>query len=76
MAKLGFKFKPKEKKRAAVPNVAIVKQSIDDEHPTNKQSTSKECSCSAAIFVTSRKRGKGRKVVVYKSYFNVYLFEV
>ena len=31
MAKLGFKFKPKNKNREAVPNVVIVKPSIDNE---------------------------------------------
>ena len=30
MAKLGFKFKPKNKNREAVPNVAIVKPGTDD----------------------------------------------
>ena len=30
MAKLGFKFKPKNKNREAVSNVVIVKPSIDD----------------------------------------------
>ena len=49
MAKLGFTFKPKNKKREAVPNVVIVKPSIDDESPTNKRSTNKECCCSAAM---------------------------
>ena len=49
MAKLGFKFKPKNRNREAVANVVIVKPSIDDENPTNKRSTSKECCCSAAI---------------------------
>ena len=49
MAKLGFKFKPKNKNREAVPNVVIVKPSIYDENPTNKRSASKECCCSAAI---------------------------
>ena len=49
MAKLGFKFKPKNRNREAVANVVIVKPSIDDENPTNKRSTSKECYCSAAI---------------------------
>ena len=39
MAKLGFKFKPKNKNREAVPNVVIVKPCIDDENPTNKRST-------------------------------------
>ena len=38
-----------KKNREAVPNVVIVKPCIDDEHPTNKRSTSKECYCSAAI---------------------------
>ena len=49
MAKLGFKFKPKNKNREAVPNVVIVKPSIYDENPTNKRSASKECCYSAAI---------------------------
>ena len=49
MAKLGFKFKPKNKNREAVPNVVIVNPSIDYEYPTNKRSTSKESCCSAAI---------------------------
>ena len=49
MAKLGFKFKHKNKNRETVPNVVIVKPSIDDENPTNKLSTSRECCCSAAI---------------------------
>ena len=49
MAKLGFKFKPKNKNREAVPNVVIVKPSVYDENPTNKRSKSKECCCSAAI---------------------------
>ena len=48
MAKLSFKFKPKNKNRVAVPNV-IVKPSFDVKHPTNKRSTSKECCCSTAI---------------------------
>ena len=39
----------KQKNREAVPIVVIVKPFIDDEHPTNKRSTSKECCCSAAI---------------------------
>ena len=49
MAKLVFKFNLKEKNREAVPNVVIVKPCIDDEHRTNKRSTSKECCCSAVI---------------------------
>ena len=36
----------KQKNREAAP---IVKPCIDNEHPTNKRSTSKECCCSAAI---------------------------
>ena len=48
MAKLGFKFKPKNKNREAVPNVVIVQPSIEDENPPNKHSTSKEYCCSAA----------------------------
>ena len=48
MAMLGFKFKPKNNNREAVPNVVIVKPSIEDENPPNKHSTSKECCCSAA----------------------------
>ena len=43
MAKVGFKFKPKEKNREAVSNVISVKPSTDDENPM------KECCCSAAI---------------------------
>ena len=72
----GLQVQSQNKNREAVPNIVIVKPSIDDEHATNKQSASKECCCSAVIFVTSRKRGKGRKVAVYKSYFNVYLYQV
>ena len=67
MAKLDLEFKPKNKSRAeAVPNVVIVNSSMDDEHPTNKRSTSKECFCSAAIL--------GR--VVCKSYCDVFLYQV
>ena len=39
----------KQKNREAVPNVVIVKPCIDNEHPTNKRSTSKECCYLAAI---------------------------
>ena len=42
-AKLGFKFKPKNKSREAVPNVVIAEPRTDDEHPTKKRSKSKEC---------------------------------
>ena len=56
MGKLGFKFKAKNKNKnknkEAVPNVVIAKSSIsyhsDDEHLTNKRSTSKELCCAAA----------------------------
>ena len=49
IGKLGFKFESKNRNREAVPNVVIVKTSIEDEHPTNKCSRSEECCCSAAI---------------------------
>ena len=65
----GVKFKPKNKNREAVPNVVIVKPSIDNEHPTNKRSTSKESCCSAAILAE-------QKVAVYKTYCYVFEYQV
>ena len=60
----------KQKNREAVPNVVIVKPCVDDEHPTNKRSTSIG---SHIVHVTSRERGK---VAVYKSYCFVFLYQV
>ena len=73
MAKLVFKFNLKEKNREAVPNVVIVKPSIDDEQPTNKTLYKQGMLLFGSHIVTSRKRGK---VTVYKSYWYVFLYQV
>ena len=66
MAKLGFKFKFKNKNREAVPNnVEIVKPSIDEQ-------TLYKLLLGSHI-VMSRKRGK---VAVNKSYCYVSLYQV
>ena len=45
----GFQVQSQKQTEKLYQNVVIVKPCIDDEHPTNKRSTSKECYCSAAI---------------------------
>ena len=72
MAKLGCKFKPRNKNREAVPNVVIVKPSIDDEQPTNKTLYKQGMLLFGSHIVTSRKCGK---VTVYKSYCYVFLYQ-
>ena len=71
MAKLGFKFKPKNKNRKAVPNVVIVNQSIDHEYPTNKRCTSKECMLFGSDTGTSRKRGKVAYIKAIAMFSNI-----
>ena len=54
----------KQKNREAVPNVVIVKPCVDDEHPTNKRSTSKECCCSAAILYIWRAESEVKSLYI------------